>query len=109
MIDIKDFGKLALRVGTIELAENFPEANKPAYKLKIDFGAQGKKWSSAQITENYTVGELSGHRVMVAFNLGNKKIGPFTSEVLVLGAEDSSGNIVLLKPDGEIRNGALVN
>ena len=109
MVEIKDFGKLELRVGTIVLAEEFPEAKKLAYKLIIDFGNQGKKCSSAQITKNYSVEELSGYQVIAVFNLGKKKIGPFTSEVLVMGAEDKNGNIALLKPDGNIHNGALVN
>lgn len=109
MVEIKDFGKLELRVGTIVLAEDFPEAKKPAYKLIIDFGTQGKKCSSVQITKNYSVEELPGYQIIAVFNLGKKKIGPFTSEVLVMGAEDKNGNIVLLKPDGNIHNGALVN
>ena len=109
MVEIKDFGKLELRVGTIVLAEDFPEAKKPAYKLIIDFGTQGKRCSSALITKNYSVDELPGHQAIAVLNLGKKKIGPFTSEVLVMGAEDKNGNIVLLKPDGNIHNGALVN
>ena len=108
MIEIKSFGKLELRVGPIELAEDFPEANKPAYKLKIDFGPQGKKWSSAQITENYNIDELPGCRIVAVFNLGKKKIGSFISEVLVMGTEDTHGNIVLLKPEAKIREGSLV-
>jgi len=108
MIDIKNFEKLELRIGTIEKAEDFPEAEKAAYKLRIDFGPHGKKWSSAQITENYTLEELIGQRILAAMNLGDKKIGPFTSEVLVVGAEDQKGNIVLLEPDNDVQNGAKV-
>ena len=70
MVEIKDFGKLELRVGTIVLAEDFPEAKKPAYKLIIDFGTRGKKCSSAQITTNYSVDELPGYQVIAVFNLG---------------------------------------
>ena len=109
MINIDDFGKLELRVGTIKKAESFPEAKTPAYKLRIDFGPFGKKWSSAQITENYSLVDLVGHRVIAAMNLGNKVIGSFKSEVLVMGAEDSNGNIVLIKPDRDIENGSVVN
>ena len=109
MINIDDFGKLELRVGTIKKAESFPEAKTPAYKLKIDFGPFGKKWSSAQITENYSLVDLVGHRVIAAMNLGNKVIGLFKSEVLVMGVEDNNGNIVLIEPDGDIENGSLVN
>ena len=109
MITIKDFERLELRVGTIDKAEVFPEAIKPAYKLRINFGPHGKKWSSAQITENYSLIDLVGRRIIAAMNLGNKVIGPFKSEVLVMGAEDSNGNIVLIEPDKEIENGSVVN
>ena len=109
MINIEDFAKLELRIGTIKEAENFPEAKIPAYKLRIDFGSFGKKWSSAQITENYSLIDLVGRRIIAAMNLGNKVIGPFKSEVLVMGVEDNNGNIVLIEPDGDIENGSLVN
>lgn len=109
MIKINDFNKLELLVGTIVKVESFPEAKKPAYKLKIDFGSHGKKWSSAQITNNYTIEELTGRQIIAAMNLGNKKIGPFTSEVLVMGAEDQSGDIVLMEVDQNIKNGTKVN
>ena len=109
MINIEDFAKLELRIGTIKEAENFPEAKIPAYKLRIDFGSFGKKWSSAQITENYSLIDLVGRRIIAAMNLGNKVIGPFKSEVLVMGAEDSNGNIVLIEPDRNIENGSVVN
>ncbi len=109
MIHIQEFEKLELRVGTIEKVEAFPEARKPAYKLRIDFGPHGKKWSSAQITEHYTLDSLAGRRICAAMNLGKKKIGPFTSEVLVMGAEDKNGHIVLLEPDESIKNGAKAN
>ena len=109
MINIEDFKKLELRVGTIKKAENFAEAKNPAYKLRIDFGPLGKKWSSAQIRENYALVDMLGCRVIAAMNLGNKVIGPFKSEVLVMGVEDNNGNIVLIEPDGDIENGSLVN
>ena len=109
MINIDDFGKLELRAGTIKKAESFPEGKAPAYKLRIDFGPFGKKWSSAQITENYSLIDLVGRRIIAAMNLGNKVIGTFKSEVLVMGAEDSNGNIVLIEPDKEIENGSVVN
>ena len=109
MINIEEFEKLELRVGTIRKAENFPKAKKPAYKLRIDFGSFGRKWSSAQITENYSLIALVGRRIIAAMNLGNKVIGTFKSEVLVMGAEDNNGNIVLIKPDRDIENGSVVN
>ena len=73
-INIDQFNKLKLLVGTIEKAENFPEAKKSAYKLYINFGSYGKKWSSAQITENYKIDELNGMQIIAAVNLGNKKM-----------------------------------
>ena len=109
MINIDNFNELELLVGTIIKVESFPEANKPAYKLKIDFGSYGKKWSSVQITKNYSIEELTGRQIVAAMNLGNKKIGPFTSEVLVMGAEDDSGDIVLMQVDQKIKNGVKVN
>ena len=109
MIKIEDFKKLELRVGTIKKAENFAEAKTPAYKLRIDFGPFGKKWSSAQITDNYSLVDLVGQRVIAAMNLGNKVIGSFKSEVLVMGAEDGNGNIILIEADRDIENGSLVN
>ena len=108
-INIDQFNKLKLLVGTIEKAENFPEAKKSAYKLYINFGSYGKKWSSTQITENYKIDELNGMQIIAAVNLGNKKIGKFTSEVLVMGVDDNSSNVLLLQPDKKIQNGAQVN
>lgn len=109
MIDIKDFGKLEIRVGTIVSVEPFPEAQKPAYRLTIDFGSRGKKNSSAQVTEHYKPEDLAGRRIVAVLNLGPKKIGPFTSEVLVLGVPDSEGAVLLLEPDGDIPNGSKVS
>ena len=108
-INIDQFNKLKLLVGTIEKVENFPEAKKSAYKLYINFGSYGKKWSSAQITENYKIDELNGMQIIAAVNLGNKKIGKFTSEVLVMGVDDNNSNVLLLQPDKKIQNGAQVN
>ena len=109
MIDINAFSKLEMRAGTIEEVLIFDEAKKPAYKLKIDFGPYGKKWSSAQITNNYSIEELIDRQIIAAMNLGAKKIGNFYSEVLVLGVDDDEGNVVLLEPDDNIVNGAKVN
>ena len=108
-INMGQFNKLKLLVGTIEKAENFPEAKKSAYKLYINFGSYGKKWSSAQITENYKIDELNGMQIIAAVNLGNKIIGKFTSEVLVMGVDDNNSNVLLLQPDKKIQNGAQVN
>ncbi len=89
----------------LERQDNLSES----YKLYINFGAYGKKWSSAQITENYKIDELNGMQIIAAVNLGNKKIGKFTSEVLVMGVDDNNSNVLLLQPDKKIQNGAQVN
>jgi len=98
-----------IRAGTILVAEAFPEARRPAYKLTIDFGTEiGTKRSSAQITERYTTGQLRGMQVLAAIDLGPKTIAGFTSEVLVLGLPDERGHVVLLRPDSPVSNGAKV-
>ena len=109
MIGIKEFNKMDLRVGTIEQAEKFPDAKQPAYKLYINFGEVGNKWSSAQITKNYSIEDLCGKQIIAAMNLGNKRIGSFVSEVLVMGVDDNNSNVVLLEPSTKIENGAKVN
>ena len=109
LITIDEFSEIELRVGTIQEALPFTVAINPSYKLKIDFGPYGKKWSSAQITANYSAKDLIGRQIVSVMNLGTKKIGDFKSEVLVLGHNDENGNVILLEPDKEIQNGALVN
>ena len=109
MINISKFNKLELRVGTIEKVEEFPEAKNPAYKLYINFGKFGNKWSSAQITKNYSIDSLHGKQVIAAMNLGSKNIGAFKSEVLVMGVNDDGSNVVLLEPSNQIENGTKVN
>ncbi|HYM21123.1 MAG TPA: tRNA-binding protein [Candidatus Kapabacteria bacterium] len=99
-ITYDDFSKIDIRIGKIISAEHFPEAKKPAYKLTIDFGAEiGVKHSSAQITVNYSLASLFGKHVAAVINFPPKQIASFISEVLVLGAADNSGDIVLLEPD----------
>jgi len=109
MINIKKFNELELRVGEILKVELFPEAKTFAYKLKIDFGDHGVKWSSAQITNNYSVEDLHGKQIVAAMNIGRKNIGTFKSEVLVMGVDDNNGNVRLLDIDNRIKNGAKVN
>ena len=109
MIGIEKFNKMELRVGTIEKVEEFPDAKQPAYKLYINFGEFGNKWSSAQITKNYSIENLYGKQIIAAMNLGNKRIGSFVSEVLVMGVDDNNSNVVLLEPGTKIENGAKVN
>lgn len=107
MATIEDFQKLDIRVGKIISAEDFPEARKPMYKIKIDFGAEiGIKQSCAQLTQNYTKEELIGKIILGVVNLLPRKIGPEISEVLTLGAPDENGNCILIAPDKNIQLGA---
>jgi tRNA-binding protein len=100
MITYNNFVKVDIRVGKILQAEDFPQARKPAYKLTIDFGPEiGVKKSSAQITRHYTKEELVGKLILAVVNFPPKQIGPFRSEVLVLGVPDEEENVVLLTPD----------
>lgn len=105
-ISFDDFMKADVRVGTIIEAEPFPQARKPAYKLRIDFGDDiGVKKSSAQITKHYTCDELVGRQVMAVVNFPPRQIGPVMSEVLTLGVPDSDGEVVLLHPSDDVPNG----
>ncbi len=100
MISYDDFLKIDVRVGKIIKAEAFPEARNPAYKLQIDFGGViGIKKTSAQITQNYTLDDLKDKLVSAVVNFPPKQIGPFMSEVLVLGYDDENGHITLITPD----------
>jgi tRNA-binding protein len=95
-------------VGVVTEAREFPEARRPAYRLWIDFGPLGIKRSSAQITRHYQPQELVGRRVVAVMNFAPKQIGPFVSEVLVLGAYDEEGEVVLLQPDHPVAPGARI-
>lgn len=103
-----DFEKVELRVGTILLVEDFPDAKKPAYKLTVDFSEFGIKKSSARITELYKKEELIGKQIIGVINLGSKKIGPFVSEFLTAGFYRKDGFVVLAVPDKPTPNGAKI-
>jgi tRNA-binding protein len=105
-ISYDDFAKVDIRVGTIIEVEDYPEARRPAFKLRVDFGAEiGVKRSSAQVTTLYTKEQLVGRQVAAVVNFPPKQIGKFMSEVLVLGFPDGEGNVVLIGPERAVPKG----
>ena len=105
--DFAHFAALDIRAGTVTRAEPFPEARRPAIKLWVDCGPEiGERKSSAQITEHYTPESLVGQRVMAVVNFAPRQIGPFMSEILVLGFPDENGAILLARPEASVANGA---
>ena len=108
-IDFDQFLAVDMRVGRITAVDDFPEARKPAWKLTIDFGEElGSKRSSAQVT-NYTREELKGRLVVAVVNFPPRQIGPVRSEVLVLGAADEAGRVILLAPGSDVPLGARIH
>jgi tRNA-binding protein len=103
-----DFARVDMRVGVIVDAKEFPEAIRPAIKLWIDFGPLGVKRSSARITDHYAPENLIGRRVIAVVNFPPKQIGPFVSEVLVLGAYGEAGDVILLRPDHDVTPGSKI-
>jgi len=101
-----DFEKVELRAGTILEVADFPEARKPAYKVKVDFGPFGIKWSSAQITRHYSKEQLVGRQIAGVINFPPKQIAKFMSEFLVTGFADDQGDIVLTSIDKPVPNGS---
>ena len=105
-IQWSDFEKVELRVGTIVEVLEFPEARKPAWRLRVDFGPEiGVKQSSAQIAHHYSKGDLLGRQVVGVVNFAPKQIGPVRSEVLVTGFHDANGHVVLAMPERHVPNG----
>jgi tRNA-binding protein len=108
VIDLEHFQAVDMRVGRVTAVEEFPEARSPAWKLTIDFGAEvGVKRSSAQIA-HYSREALQGRLVVAVVNFPPRQIGPFRSEVLVLGALDAERGVVLLTPDEDVELGARI-
>ena len=105
MLSWGEFEKVDMRVGTILTAEDFPEARNPAYKITIDFWEIGIKKTSAQITKLYSKEELVGKQIIAVMNFPPKQIANFISECLVLGVVWDDKDVVLLRPEREVRNG----
>ncbi len=101
-----EFEQVELCAGTILQALDFPEARKPAYKLQVDFGRHGIRWSSAQITRHYTREELPGRQIIGVINFPKKQIANFMSEFLVTGFADEQGEIVLASIDKPVPDGS---
>jgi len=109
-IEWSDFQKVDLRAGTVIEVNDFPEARKPAFLLKVDFGSDiGVKKASAQITDLYTKESLLGKRVVGVVNFPPKQIGPIMSECLVTGFHREDGAVVLTVPDGDVPDGARLS
>ena len=108
-ITYADFEKVDIRVGRVVTADEFPQARKPAYKLRIDFGPEiGVKGSSAQITKYYDASDLVGRQVLAVVNFPPRQIANFFSEVLTLGVILGEGDICLVHPDREVPPGARI-
>ena len=104
----EDFEKIDIRSGTIISVSDFPKARNPSYQLEIDFGELGIRKSSAQITTLYQKEDLIGKQIIAVVNFPPKQIANYTSECLVLGIYDTTGEVVLITPDKKVDNGNLV-
>lgn len=108
MATFQEFQAFDIRIGTILEARPHPTARKPSIQLKIDFGGAGIKQSSAQLTKRYTPETLVGRQIVAVMNFSPRRVGDFTSEVLVLGAMPSDEDVILLRPDASAPNGAPI-
>jgi tRNA-binding protein len=108
LITWADFEKVEICTGTVIEVTDFPNAKKPAYQMTIDFGEQGIKHSSAQITHHYTKDELIGKQIVAVINFPVKQIANYFSECLVLGVYDENNHVVLLTPDKQVQNGGKI-
>ena len=107
-IGVADFQKVEMRVGRIVDVQDFPEARNPSYRLRIDFGSFGIKTSSAAVQRWYRKEELLGRPIIAVTNFPPRQVGPFISEVLCLGAVQSDGQVIMLRPDAEGELGARI-
>lgn len=107
-ITVTDFDRVEMRVGRIVQVEDFPKARKPSYRLLVDFGPYGTRRSAAAVRPFYTTEHLLGRQVVAVTNFPPRRIADFESEVLVLGAVEPGGRIVLLRPDAEAELGARI-
>lgn len=104
-----EFERVDIRAGTIVEVRDFPQARRPAYRLVVDFGPEiGLRKSSAQLTHHYTPATLLGRQVLAVVNFAPRQVGPFVSEVLVLGLPDADGHTVLTALAAPVPNGARV-
>jgi tRNA-binding protein len=108
VITYDDFAKVDIRVGRVIHVDDFPQARKPAYKLRIDFGELGVKTSSAQLTEHYSRQDLEGRLVLAVVNFPPRQIASFFSEVLTLGVMVGEGDVVLIGPDRAVQPGLRI-
>jgi tRNA-binding protein len=107
-ISWEDFAKVDIRVGRVVQADDFPEAKKPAYRLRIDFGALGIKSSSAQLTRHYAKTALPGKFVLAVVNFPPRQIAHYSSEVLTLGVVLAEGDVVLVHPERDVPPGSRI-
>ena len=108
MISWQDFEKIEIRCGTVIEVKDFPQARKPSYQLTIDFGVQGIKKSSVQITYHYSKDDIQNKQVIAVVNFPVKQIANFFSECLVLGVYDENNEVVLLQPERHVANGMKI-